>query len=41
MRVRWNDMPVRRDESSVETCPSLDAEVMRILLSPAISDLLV
>ena len=37
--VRWNDIPVRRDESSVEIAPSLDADVIRVsgLLSMAIS----
>ena len=37
--VRWNDIPVRRDESSVEILASLDADVIRVsgLLSMAIS----
>jgi len=37
--VRWNDIPVRREESSVEIAPSLDADVTRGagLLSMAIS----
>src|SRR4030095_1526706 len=30
-RVRWNDIPVRRDESSVEILASLDADVTRSL----------
>ena len=30
MRVRWNDMPVRRDDSSIEMRSESDAEVMRV-----------
>jgi len=37
--VRWNDIPVRRDESSVEIAASLDDDVIRVpgSLSMAIS----
>ncbi len=31
MRVRWNDIPVRRDASSVEMLAESDSEVIRVL----------
>ena len=30
MRVRWNDMPVRRDDSSTEMLSGSDCEVIRV-----------
>jgi hypothetical protein len=36
MRVRWNDIPVRRDASSVEILAESDCEVTRTFGFPSI-----